>query len=404
MKSVLRQMVLGAEKVLLRNKWFHGIEHWILQKKRKKDVLLIVHNQVMAGHLVHYARILKQDARFRLWISFPRLDLVSRADRKRIARQLEGPVVPFVLAKRVLWDLALYADHCPFVRGDVKKIYVSHGLSVLPKNGRDIYGFSEGYTIDETGGLIYERMFVASDFGQRQGLRQNPKLGDSIRIVGACMRDRIAAAGSKGLDQPKDPQKPTVFFVSTWGRFSLLQKQWDVLVPQFSDLAKTYRILFSAHPNNFIGSGRNGVGWRAKLLDAQEQGFIQVVDNSMDLLLGGMVPDVIVTDHSTLHYYCLCLKKPIVFLEFANGPCEDGSDPLLVEAYRDFVKDRVSPYALCVPNLDDVGQTVRCAIAEHSVERMQQAESHFFAFPGQSSQRVYEEICDVLNMRPALEF
>jgi len=373
------------------------LESLLMKLKKRKDILLMVHNELMFSYCILFYKLLTKDKRFRLWFCFDRPSLISKDKIKELKSNYGFKTISYPMAKYLRWDLALYPDHYGWLRKAVKKIYVSHGIEFLDRSLCP-YSFDQKYTLDKENNLVYDQLFVTSELIKKRAALINGRLRASLRNVGSLMYDDLyALVKNQEGSNTKSPKK-SIFIMSTWGNSSLLQSQGEILFDQMGILSEKYTIKFSIHPNNLIKEYSNDIDWTKKMKDAERKYGIEPILGPSGWKASFTQTDVIITDNTSLHFYFLLLNKPMILLNHKNGPFEPDADRLIVNAYLEDVNNIVKDYAYVVDSLSNIESKINYAMEYHDEARAKKALDKIVNYLGNSKQKAYSEICSILDI------
>jgi hypothetical protein len=379
--------------------FLHNIEKLILKAKKKKYILCFVHNDVMAEHIKPYCELFRNDKRFKVYLCFSRLDLLTSKDRDRLKKQLGCTSVPYKIAKHLLWDLALYPDHHPWLRDDVKKVFTGHGIPVMPKDSGDIYGFRKPYTLRDDGDLVYDAFFSSSEFVKKLGEDLTPQLAGTIKVVGSFTIDILDKQNKALMKKPSvASEKIKVFIISTWGEHSIAQSFWHEMVKEINLSDKKYEFYISIHPNNFNDRYNNNNDWDKLFSEQTKKGNTHIVKDTFAFLSKNQV-DLFLTDHTSLHFFVPVYGKPIIFLKFKDGPFSEDVSQKTKLYYQKYADEDIASYSYLIEDFKDLNTKLASAKEEHSKAKMFEALSFYYANNvGQTEKRVYEEVCKLLEL------
>lgn len=335
--GAIRTIVHAILPIAIRPVWWlvclkHRVKHLLGANTDVRKILLICHNPVAADHLIPIAELLGEQPQFQVRVAndhFPSQE-IDKSDIRRVTRV---EYVPVLLALLCDWDLIVYVNH-PWGFGawfwpGTPKIYINHGLHVGKINndlGEDgVYGPHR--TTRKYRGLLYRRMFAASEFEREAALAADPALAGRVVVTGSLMADEIAALAAKREQLRSElgiaSQDRVVHVVSTWGSASLSATIGDRLLDALGGLQKPTTVLFSLHPrfDKFGGVGRSrreilnqwkSRGVHVDLLNVRWQQFVAVAD-------------VAIADHTSLAFYHVLLGRPVIYVPVPDRAFVPGS-------------------------------------------------------------------------------
>ncbi len=370
--------------------WLLRAERSLRAGKRRKDVLFLVSNSLLAAHLRPIHALLRRDPRLRLWFcdshngSHP---LRRPAHLRAVPRRR---LIPYAVARQIAWDAILYAMHDRFFRPCGAKIYIGHGLQAgktMPDG--EAYDFcSWGRRAD--GSLVYDKVFRSSAHIRSLVLKSYPDLADRIRVVGSLIADDLLAR------QPLSPfggdggssARPTVMIVSSWGPHSLIERHGRELIAQLPALSRRYNVIVSIHPHNFDPRLRGPVDWPAELARVESPAIHvnRSPAGSLDLLKAA---DLLVTDFSSTGLYYAVLERPILFVDIESIAY---SPMALIPELRAEVT--VSE------TLEHLEADIGRAFGAFDPVRARRLSARLFDYRGQAAARHLAEIYDSLGLSP----
>jgi hypothetical protein len=367
-----------------------ALERLLLRLKRKKDVLFIVQNEIMLSHVLIGQACVRDDPRIRCWFCLVTPQLCF--DRAALLRAGRLRFIPRFLAKRLPWDLIVYADHKPGFRADRPKIYIGHGhyAGKVPKGGGDyVLG---PWARDARGRLVYDKIFRSSEDAARRSAESHPDAAPRLRVVGspiaddlrADAADRAARCRSLGLD----PGRRTILIATTWGEGSIVQREAETLRAQVARLAAADNVIVSAHLNNFrtvYAATRRWEDFEAGL----RQPNVHVVKPTASAHRLLPCADLVVMELTSLGFYFTVLERPIVYYDNPEIPHHPTS--LAVEMKR---------AAHVIRDLTTLDTDIERAVAGFDRAAMRRLAAQLFGHPGASRARYREEFYDSLGLRP----
>lgn len=365
-----------------------SIEHF-LRLKRKKIILFVVRNEIMFSYAYEVYKLLENDVRLSLWFCFATpaqcIDLQKIKKRHRIRS------IHYFFAKKINWDLILYPDHQQGFLEQCPKIYIGHGLnSGKLVDGQD-YVFSKG-AYDETGCMIYQKIFRHSEFVAQSLIQRYPQFKAKVKVVGSLTLDGLEAVT---VDKDKelklfnfDISKKTILIVSTWGAHSLIQSRGEEVLSELPDILKDYNVILSLHLNNFTNAYyRSAVDWKSAINAVEGIAgfyFVKPGESSYRLL---PLADLMVTDMTSLGLYYTILKRPIIYYKHPDERLGAGS--LITELQK------VAPV---VNELKGLRSKIERGFKDFDVSRLDRFTQEVFSFYGQAWMRHKEEIYDSLSL------
>lgn len=298
----------------------------------KKKVLLVCQNIVAADHLLPIVAMLQKEKIIELNVvndHFP-----SQEINKGQIRKMLGVRYRSVLgALFVNWDLIIYVNH-PWGFGSwfwpgTKKVYINHGLYAGKINnalGEDgVYGRSR--TTRPHRGLLYHRMFAASNAEKAAALNADPSLDGRIVVVGSMMADHIVSLKNEKARLRSEfgisDGCRVIHVISTWGADSLAATFLDELMGRLHSAHSGIKVLLSVHPrfDKFGGVGRS----RSELLEYWHARGVVVDRDNTRWKKFLAIADFAIADHSSLALYHSVLDRPVLLVPVRREAYLSGS-------------------------------------------------------------------------------
>jgi len=364
-----------------------AIERAALKRKTKKDVLLVVTNEIMFAYARPIYDNLARDRKIRPWLCFCSPYRFRKQNLARIRSKKRFRTILFAVARRLKWDLVLYPLHHRRFRADCKKIYVGHSMMVGKAAGGESYKYGR-HTRDENNNLVYDKIFAAGAHEKEMTRRLYPEIHPTVRVVGSLLADGLlASVGEKskilaGLGF--DVNRKTIMVASTWGPHSFAQNLGAEFMEGVGCLLKTYNIIFSVHQHNFLPKCSPKINWSELARRTKLSDFHISTNNeeSISLLLAA---DLLVTDHTSLSLYYLLLHRPIVFYENANVEYLPGTSIVELKKVAHIIRD-----------IDNIEQDIRHAFDNCNVKEIAEAAAKVCDHQNRAWGRYKEEIYDTI--------
>lgn len=368
--------------------WWDAAGQALARACRAKDLLFVIHNEIMWSHAAACQAAIRFDPRIRSWwcLVEPRLCV----DASAMQRLRPGRVISRAEATARAWDLVIFPDHeAGFLEG-CRAIYIGHGhyagKSVEP-GGDYVFG---DWSRDARGRFRYEKIFRPSEFLARRACTLYPDAAAHVRVVGSPFADELRRARGvrKAPDRAWgfDAARRTVFLAFTWGVRSVVQSQGDVLARQVAALAARYNVIISAHLNNFqLRQGRT-IPWTefAGGLAGRGVHVVPPTEPSYRLL---PCADLLVMELSSLGFYYTVLGRPILYYDNPRIPYLPTS---LVEELKQA--------AHVITDLSHVDAQVDQAFDAFDPSAMREVAEKAFSHPGASRTRYRQEIRESLGL------
>jgi hypothetical protein len=363
------------------------VEKFLLSYKHTRDVLLVVHNEVMMCEAELIDEVLAGCRQLRLWYCFVTPERFTSLQGVFAERRLRH--VPYRWARWVRWDLILYPDHGPSFRRECPKILTGHGLNT-GKMVNDEHYFFGHKSLDRQHRLIYQKIFRTSLFLKEMARKFYPDFVAAVRVTGSLQADRLLAIDPDIPDVLKlrglDPGKQTVLIASSWGEHSLIQSSAEWLLAQMKELARDYNIILTIHLNNYHAPLSGGKDWERELAALAGSGVYvtRPTENPYVLL---HVADLMVTDMTSLGLYFTLFTRPIIFLD----------DPR-IEYTPDALIPELKNSCYVTNDIADLSDKIRECLVAFKPEKIRTLNDKVFSYRGSSRQRCREEILESLGL------
>jgi len=353
------------------------------------SVLLVAHTRLSFGYLLDHYRLLASDPRIRWAVTRARDDYAAGVEEMIELSDL--PRIPYCVAVRRRWDVALFGTHGSevFFAGARARVHIQHGVGA----GKLVFGqdFTYGprWTLWE-GQPKYDLMLEASHHVRRQAIAGCPALIPVITVVGDLRADQLLAAASHrhahrarlGLS----PGDVAVLFMSTFGPHGLLGSGGLALIDQTLRLGGPYRPLLTAHPHVWTGRHDHRRRLAAVLAPRQCDGLLVCgpYDECAPYLAAA---DVAVVDHSSLGLYYALLGRPLATVP-VPARLVNPAAPLTILRSAAPVVDHPSGLAA----------TLAAAVHRHDPAVAARVRPAVTSFPGQAAARTRSVLYRVLGL------
>jgi len=377
-------------KIFLQCGGFLQCEGFLLRFKKKKDILLIAHNEIMFSYIRGIYEGLRKDKFLRIWFCFVMPDRFSPGNIKMLKAKYGFRSVSYRLARFIKWDLIIYPDHSFYFRKECKKIYIEHGLYGGKKVGGDSYVFGRR-SCDENNKIIYDKIFESSEFIKEQVREYYPRFYSRVKVVGSMIGESIQ--GYSKLRESVlesinlDPQRKTVMFCSSWGPASFIQSQGIDFIKKVPNIAQRYSVILSVHLNNFVEKYSGGVNWRDILSKVNSKNTFVLLDRRESYRLLATA-DLLITDMTSLSLYYPILLRPIIF--FDNPNVEYDPIGLIPELKK---------VAYVVKDIRNIEKNIQQAFDTFTPKAMEELNIKIISYLGNSWQRYAYEIYDCLSLK-----
>lgn len=279
------------------------------------SVLLVAHTRLSLGYLRDYQRLLTTDRRICFSVTRARDDYSAGVDT--VLDELGMRRLPYCVAVRREWDLALFATHGSeiFFQGAATRAHIQHGLGAGKLvNGQD-FTYGPKWALWE-GRPKFDAMFEASHAVAARARAACPPLKNRIIVVGDIRADRVLAAAANrrryraqlGLAE----NEVAVLVISTFGPHGMLGRYGLAYLDQALSLGAPYRVLLTMHPHLWTGRHDNRLRLGAALDPRRRTNGLVVCGPDDDFVPYLAAADIAVTDHSSLGLYWALLARPTV--------------------------------------------------------------------------------------------
>lgn len=358
-------------------------------KREKKDVLLVVQDEIMFSYVREIYENLKNDKRLRLWFKFLSPKRFNDQNQTLLKEKYQLQTVPKFVAKKGRWDLILLPAHYRGLPSDCKKILVGHSLTAGKKFQGKAYRFCY-QARDNNNIIIYEKIFVESDSVAGQACRLYPEAKSKIRVVGSMHADNIKQYSYEKKNIFKrtrlDPNRLTVMVASTWGAHSLIQAQGETLENQIPEIADKYNLIISLHLRNFVHPTKGDRNCM-HFLKYNESKNVHVISPGVEAFPLLANTDILVTDHTSLGLYFPPFHRPII--TYINSDLDlDGTSMI----------PQLRKVSYQVGSLNNLVHEIEQAITTFDKDRMKVLSEKVCSYQGRAWERVREEIYDSLSL------
>lgn len=366
-----------------------AIERAVLRNKKKKDVLIIVTNEIMFAYARPIYKKLARDGRIRPWFCFCSPYRFGRENLAKIRKGKEYRTIGLRIGRLLKWDLIIYPLHYRRFRRDCKKIYVGHSMMVGKAAGGISYKYGR-HTRDKNGNLVYNKIFVAGTHEKEMVARLYPDLYPTVRVVGSLLADRLLAfldEKSRLLgDLGFDAKRKTVMVASTWGPHSFAQNVGKEFMESVGSLLEKYNVILSLHQCNFLAKCSPKIDWKELACGVERENFHISTNNDESISLLS-VADLLVTDHTSLSLYYMLLGRPMVFYENPDVEYLDGASIHELKKAARVIRD-----------IDNMEQDIEEAFSSCDPEEIAKAASKVCAHQNKAWRRYKDEIYDSIGL------
>lgn len=316
-------------------------QHWLTRSGCRR-VLVVAHTVVSCQRLLDVAAYIEDDPRLQLVFTVAP-DLFNRPVTRYLER-LGASVLPWELATRETFDLALAASYTALHEVHAPLVVLAHGAGHgkpvrPPERGGPVLTQPPVYGLDaqrltHNGRVIASAVVLATE-GELDVLRrQCPEAEDVAVIAGDPCYDRLLASEPHRREYRRvlgvDERQELVVLASTWGHdglFGYWPDLFPLLVQQLP--AKRFRVGALLHPAIWEAHGHRQV--RAWLRDCQEAGLL-LLDPTDDWRGMIVAADHVVGDHGSVTAYAAAIGRRVMLLSGLDVASTSGSPQALVAA------------------------------------------------------------------------
>ncbi|MBI2870418.1 MAG: CDP-glycerol glycerophosphotransferase family protein [Candidatus Omnitrophica bacterium] len=367
-----------------------AVESLVLRHKRKKDVLIVVHNKLMWTYARPLYEGLRRDKGMRVWVCFVWPHLWESGDIRALVKRFSLRTVPYRLGVYLKWDLIVFPNHGPYFRRDCRKIYIGHGLHSGKLVGGKSYVFGSR-SLDERGKILYDRLFVSSEFVRSQVKDHHPDFYPVVRAVGSLLMDEMLNGHRRSREEVLkeinlDPGRRTMMIASTWGPFSLIENQGMELVKKLPALCAKYNVILSLHLLNYGIWPSEGRNWKP-ILDKVKVKNLYIIPPGIGGHLYMEAADLLVTDHSSVGLYFPAYARPIIYYQRPDLKLDGVS-----------LTHELRSVSYCVRDTSSLSADIGRALSNFDVRPMEELADKIASYPGRAQERYLEELLSLMGM------
>ncbi len=365
-----------------------GMMDVLLIFRKKKFVLLLVQHPLMFHYIRPLHQMLAEDSNICLRVCFCYPEHFKEGDINSLKEKFKLRTIPYSIAKYIRWCLIIFPDHLPIFHPDSTKIRIEHGFynGKLVNGNQYMFGPSAK---DESNSIVYDKMFVSSEYVCAGIQKHYPEFSSRVRVVGSILRDDICSYSERKFEILKqinlDPTKQTIMVASSWGASSFIQLYGLEFIKQLPELTEKYNVIISIHFLNTLAENSGGQDWN-QLLEQAKGPNIYISppgDESYHLLANS---DLLIMDMTSLGLYFPVFERPII--HFYDTGVE-------YEAFSLNVELRHSVYR--ANDVKNLYGKIEDAFQSFDKEKMRELSGKIASYNGQAKRRFKEEIYDSLS-------
>lgn len=359
---------------------------------RKRRVLLLANNEMLARFAGDLAEQLVQDDRLKLYFSRPPL-VDRRVSTAAVVATAGLPYVGFLEALLTRWDLIINPDHFPsaLFHPGIPKIFSAHGLFTGKRVRGALYEY--GHRARRWNGRpVYQRILASGPIERRCALHFAPLLARTIAVTGSVQVD-----GLLKLNRRRDTVRETLgipagqktlIVMSSWGPNCLLQRDGERVLSHVQALADEYTVFLAAHRNNFFRGKSGKRNWQRFRSELATSG-VRVLDSRDDWWQYLVAADIAVCDFTSLSLYFAQCVRPMVFVSIREADFFPGSP--LMQVYE------ISPKLTDPCRLRGV---LAHAEQHYPLDELRRIAEQTVSFRGDAANRIRATVAETLGLPP----
>lgn len=369
---------------------FLTLENFLSQFKKRKYILYVAKNKLMFNNIIDIHQAMKADPLLVNIVCFAKPSLFAEDEISNLKQSYQLTTIPYKWAKYLNWDLIIFPDHNPSFRETCKKIYVNHGIFTGVQFQGQYYEFANGAR-NLKNKIIYDKIFVSSDYLKTELQQRLPELNGIIKSVGNILVDEIfnSKENKEKVFQTLNfnNKLKTIMLVSTWGENSLIQSQGEQLLKQVVSLSEHYNVILSLHLNCYRKEHSENKDWLELLQTCNKKNVFLVPPGGKIFNLFQYV-DLYIADRTSLSLYFSLMQKPMVLFNNDNLLLNDLS---LMKEVR-----------AIVPLIDNIEilsvKTINAYIANFNQSELRKLSKCICSYQRESLTRHISEIYDTLHL------
>jgi hypothetical protein len=350
-------------------------------RRRRKRVLLIGTNYMMARELAFVARVLAGRPDVDVYCTTRPFRTVVDFDPRRFAAAVGVPYIPPLRAFLGRWDTFFTSSHMrAFSPGrTINKVFLSHGIASWKLVDGEI-DILRDHFLSFRGRSVYTTFLCRGRDELELAHRVAPMHRDAFALSGDVVVDDLVA-----IDAERDrwrremglpATKPVVVVVSSHGPNSLVGRGARQLPSVLAALVREFSVILVNHPFNFY------TRFDPELRDASREllrlrlADLVVKDPEASMLPYLAVGDVAVSDFSSTCFYFMQLRRPIVL--FAGGESETPPGAPF---------ERLQAHCPVIRDLGGIAPAVRASLGAPVPQPVNALADELVAYKGEASAR-----------------
>lgn len=297
------------------------------------DILLVAHTRLSLGYVLDHYRLLAADPALRFTLTRAPDQYSAGVEEMMDATGL--PRLPYCVAVRRPWDLALFGTHGSeiFFTAAAARVHIQHGLGAGKLVQGQDYTYGPKWALWD-GTPKYTLMLEASHAVRRRAVAACPPLADRITVAGDMHADRLLAA-----DRDRDahraalgiaPGERAVLITSTFGPNGLLARHGLALADELLATPGT-RALLTVHPHVWAGRHDHRASLAAQLAPRAQRGLI-TCSPGQDWTPFLAAADIAVIDHSSIGLYYALLGRPALAVPVPDSAVNPAAPVAILRA------------------------------------------------------------------------